>query len=105
MGARWNARRPPLSHRAEYTGLENWRLVGALPYAVPAIMFIIQNNLVYVALSLLDPPTFQLWACWKLIPAGIFSRVRPASPVAAGGNTCTRSTPEAKMPLPKLAPA
>ena len=44
---------------------------------MPAILFIIQNNLVYLALSLLDPPTFQLWACWKLIPAGIFSRVRP----------------------------
>ena len=37
-------------------------------------MYTIQNNLVYVAMSMLDPPTFQLWACWKLIPAGLFAR-------------------------------
>ena len=45
-----------------------------MAYAIPAIMYTIQNNLVYVAMSMLDPPTFQLWACWKLIPAGLFAR-------------------------------
>ena len=66
----WFRQRPSL----EYTGLERWRALTCVAYAVPAVMFTIQNNLAYVAMSLLDPPTFQLWACWKLIPAGLFAR-------------------------------
>ena len=58
----------------EYTGLENARLSSSLVYAVPAILFAVQNNLVYYAMQDLDPPTFQLWACFKLIPVGVFSR-------------------------------
>lgn len=48
---------------------------GSVLYAVPALLFIVQNNLNYRAMQLLDPPTFQLWACWKLVPAGIFARI------------------------------
>ena len=59
----------------EYKGTENFRPVTSLAYAVPAILFAVQNNLVYIAMQDLDPPTFQLWACFKLIPVGIFSRI------------------------------
>ena len=61
--------------RLDYTGLENFRLSASFVYAVPAILFAVQNNLVYFAMQDLDPPTFQLWACFKLIPVGIFSRL------------------------------
>mmetsp|Transcript_63678 Transcript_63678/g.105886 ORF Transcript_63678/g.105886 Transcript_63678/m.105886 type:complete len:337 (+) Transcript_63678:115-1125(+) len=50
----------------------SWR---SLTYAIPAALFIAQNNLVFLALSLLDPPTFQVWACFKLIPAGVLARI------------------------------
>ena len=59
----------------EYTGLENLRLSTAVVFAVPAALFAAQNNAVFFAMQLLDPPTFQLWACFKLIPVGIASRV------------------------------
>eukprot|EP00966_Prymnesium_polylepis_P306408 7080365-Prymnesium_polylepis.1 len=59
----------------EYTGLENMRLSSVLAFAVPATLFIVQNNVTYRAMSLLDPPTYQLWACFKLIPTGLLSRV------------------------------
>ena len=59
----------------EYTGLENFRLSSALVFAVPAALFAAQNNAVYFAMQLLDPPTFQLWACFKLIPVGLASRM------------------------------
>ena len=57
----------------EYTGLENFRLSTALVFAVPAALFAAQNNAVFFAMQLLDPPTFQLWACFKLIPVGVAS--------------------------------
>ena len=59
----------------EYTGLENFHWTSSLAFAIPALLFAAQNNLVYFALQDLDPPTFQLWACFKLIPVGVFSRI------------------------------
>ena len=44
-------------------------------FAIPALLFIVQNNLVFLAMEMLDPPTFQLWACFKLIPVGILAHV------------------------------
>jgi len=69
----WLWQRPTL----EYTGLERFSAcsLGALIYAVPASFFIIQNNLVFKALALLDPPTFQLFACFKIIPVGVLARI------------------------------
>lgn len=61
--------------KLEYTGLENLRLTGAIAFAVPATLFIVQNNVTYHAMQLLDPPTYQLWACFKLIPTGLLSRL------------------------------
>ena len=58
----------------EYTGLEEFRWFNSIVFAVPALLFAVQNNLVYFAMQDLDPPTFQLWACFKLIPVGVFSR-------------------------------
>jgi hypothetical protein len=71
--ATWLWQRPNL----EYTGLENFSPLSwsTLAYTVPATLFIVQNNLVFKALSLLDPPTFQLWACFKIIPVGILARL------------------------------
>mmetsp|Transcript_20573 Transcript_20573/g.57833 ORF Transcript_20573/g.57833 Transcript_20573/m.57833 type:complete len:362 (+) Transcript_20573:29-1114(+) len=69
----WSCQRRTL----EYSGLENFVCLSAntFAYAVPATLFIVQNNLVFWALSLLDPPTFQLWACFKIIPVGILARI------------------------------
>ena len=50
----------------------SWRV---LSYVIPAAIFVVQNNLTYMAMQLLDPPTFQLWVCFRLLPAGIFARV------------------------------
>ena len=58
---------------ASYTGLENFKPTSMLAFALPAVLFAVQNNLVYVAMQALDPPTFQLWACFKLIPVGVLS--------------------------------
>tara|TARA_B110001452_G_scaffold137328_1_gene114175 strand:+ start:91 stop:1131 length:1041 start_codon:yes stop_codon:yes gene_type:complete len=67
----------------EYTGLESLRASTVLAYAVPAALFAVQNNLVYFAMQLLDPPTFQLWACFKLIPVGVFSSLLLARRLSA----------------------
>ena len=58
----------------EYTGLENLTFKSVLSFAVPATLFIIQNNVTFRAMQLLDPPTYQLWACFKLIHTGLLSR-------------------------------
>lgn len=59
----------------EYTGLEDFSARATLVYALPALLFSIQNNASYYALSLIDPPTFELWGCSKLIFVGVFFRV------------------------------
>ena len=59
----------------ETTGLETFKLSASLSYAIPALLYVLQNNIIYVAMTLLDPPTFQLWACFKLIPAGVLARL------------------------------
>jgi len=58
----------------EYDGLEGWKPTAFLLFAMPALLFIVQNNLVFWAMELLDPPTFQLWACFKVIPVGVLAR-------------------------------
>jgi len=67
----WLRQKPAL----EYTGLEALSARSALPFAVPAVLFIAQNNIVFLAMQRLDPPVFQLWACSKLIPVGILARI------------------------------
>ena len=59
----------------DYTGLENLSLRSSIAYAVPALLYATLNNLNYVALQLIDPPTFQLWGCGKLAFAGVFFRL------------------------------
>jgi len=47
----------------------------ALAFAVPALLYAIQNNLNYFALQHIDAPTYQLWGCSKLVFAGLFLRI------------------------------
>ena len=61
--------------RLEYTGLENLTWRSCSVFAVPALLYAVQNNLNYVALKSIDPPTYQLWGCSKLIWAGVFFRL------------------------------
>jgi len=58
-----------------YTGLENIKSRSTFAYALPALMYALQNNLNYYSLQLIDPPTYQLWGCAKLIFAGLFFRL------------------------------
>ena len=69
--ALWLRERPSL----EYDGLSGWQFTPFLLFAIPALLFIVQNNAVFLAMELLDPPTFQLWACFKVIPVGVLARV------------------------------
>lgn len=59
----------------EYTGLDSLQLHSVVAYALPALLYALQNNVNYVALTLIDPPTYQLWGCSKLVFAGGFFRV------------------------------
>ena len=60
----------------QYTGLAGLkRPTSVLAYAVPALLYAVQNNVNYFALQLIDPPTYQLWGCAKLVFAGGFFRV------------------------------
>ena len=61
--------------KLEYTGLEGLKPSSLLAFAVPALLYALSNNLNYYALQLIDPPTYQLWGCAKLVFAGVFFRV------------------------------
>jgi glycerol-3-phosphate cytidylyltransferase len=50
------------------------KVMGVMAYAVPAALYIAQNNLTIRAMSYLDPPTFQLWVTFRLIPAALLTR-------------------------------
>lgn len=45
----------------------------ALKMAVPACLYVVQNNLNYVAISNLDGPTFQLLYQLKILTTALFS--------------------------------
>ena len=59
----------------DYSGLSGFKPCMGVLYGAPAILFTVQNNLWYFAVALVDPPTFQLWQCFKLIPAAVLARV------------------------------
>lgn len=44
-------------------------------FGLPGLSYAFQNNMVYFALVYLDPPTFQVFASFKIITNGIMSRV------------------------------
>jgi len=50
------------------------KVTGVLAYAVPAALYLAQNNLTIRAMGLLDPPTFQLWVSFRLLPAAVLTR-------------------------------
>ena len=50
------------------------KVMGVMAYAVPAALYIAQNNLTIRAMGYLDPPTFQLWVTFRLIPAALLTR-------------------------------
>lgn len=45
-----------------------------MSYAMPAMLYLVQNNLTIRAMGLLDPPTFQLWVSFRLLPAALLTR-------------------------------
>lgn len=47
--------------------------VDLLKMAVPACLYVVQNNLNYVAISNLDGPTFQLLYQLKILTTALFS--------------------------------
>ena len=74
----WRHRQPAASRTrepADATSTPLARLMGVVAYAFPALLYLIQNNLTLRAMELLDPPTFQLWVCFRLLPAAVFTRV------------------------------
>ena len=50
------------------------KVMGVMAYAMPAALYIAQNNLTIRAMGYLDPPTFQLWVTFRLIPAALLTR-------------------------------
>jgi glycerol-3-phosphate cytidylyltransferase len=50
------------------------KVMGVMAYAVPAGLYIAQNNLTIRAMGYLDPPTFQLWVTFRLIPTALLTR-------------------------------
>ncbi len=51
-----------------------YQFAGLMPYAILAALYLAQNNLTIRAMSLLDPPTFQLWVHFRLLPAAFLTR-------------------------------
>jgi len=46
-----------------------------LPYSVPALIYFIQNNLVFIALSYVDPTTYQVLVNLKIFTTGVLFRI------------------------------
>lgn len=56
-------------------GLKGFTMRRFFLFSLPGLSYAIQNNMVYFALVYLDPPTFQVFASFKIITNGIMSRV------------------------------
>ena len=41
-------------------------------FAIPSLLYVVQNNLSYYILTITDAPTYQLWANLKIITTGLF---------------------------------
>ena len=50
------------------------RVAGVMAYALPAALYVAQNNLTIRAMGLLDPPTYQLWVTFRLLPSAFLTR-------------------------------
>jgi len=60
-----------------YNGDEmNFRLTTeTLPFSIPALIYFVQNNLVFLALSYVDPTTYQVLVNLKILTTGILFRL------------------------------
>ena len=53
----------------------------SLRYALPSLCYLVQNNLVFVALHYLEPPVFQLMSNLKILSTALLFRITFATPL------------------------
>ena len=52
-----------------------WGLASHSLYVVPSILYLVQNNLQFVAMQFLDAPTYQILGNLKIVSTGVLFRV------------------------------
>ena len=67
----WLWQRRTLAH----TGMEDVTRGRLAMHGIPAVLFVLQNNVMYWIMHLTDPKTYQLLSCSKLVCAGIVARI------------------------------
>ena len=63
------------SRGSEYDGLAGCTPGRVLMFGAPGLLYALQNNIVFAALTYLDGPTFNMFASFKLITTAIFHRI------------------------------
>lgn len=48
-----------------------------LPYCLPALIYFIQNNMVFWALYFVDPTTYQILVNLKILTTGVLRTIPP----------------------------
>lgn len=63
------------SRGSEYDGLAGCTLEHTLLFGAPGLLYALQNNIVFAALTYLDGPTFNMFASFKLITTAVVHRI------------------------------
>mmetsp|Transcript_4593 Transcript_4593/g.8363 ORF Transcript_4593/g.8363 Transcript_4593/m.8363 type:complete len:365 (+) Transcript_4593:41-1135(+) len=61
--------------KKRYDGLSNFNLKDFLMYAVPGLTYAMQNSIVFSAIAILGPPTFQVFSNFKIVTTAILYRI------------------------------
>jgi len=62
-------------YKKHYDGLSNFNVKDFLLYSIPGLIYACQNSLVYTAIAILGPPTFQVFSNFKIVTTAVLYRL------------------------------
>jgi len=62
-------------YKKRYDGLGNFNMKNFLMYMIPGLIYACQNSIVFTAIAILGPPTFQVFSNFKIVTTAILHRI------------------------------